>query len=141
MDLKIVKDIDDLMKVYTVRGIVFVEEQQVPYTIEVDEFETDAIHVLGEIDNEPVAAGRIRPVGEVAKLERFAIRKAWRGQGYGDQLIEFMMTQASQFGFNKFKLHAQLTVQSFYEKHGFKVQGEIFSEADIDHVMMVNQNF
>jgi len=39
----------DLIKVFIVRGIVFLEEQNVPYSIEMDEHESTATHILGEI--------------------------------------------------------------------------------------------
>ena len=47
---------DDLIKVFIVRGIVFLEEQNVPYAIEMDDYENSATHILGEIDGEPFAA-------------------------------------------------------------------------------------
>ena len=67
---QVVTNLEDLMKVFIVRGIVFIEEQGVPYTIERDEHDLSATHILGEMDGEPFAAGRIRAIGEYAKLER-----------------------------------------------------------------------
>jgi predicted GNAT family N-acyltransferase len=136
---RIAQSIDDLFKVAVVRGIVFVEEQGTSYAIERDEHDPTAIHILGEIDGEPVAAGRIRGVGEYAKLERIAIRKKWRGLGHGSALIEYMVQTARQRGVTKFKLHAQVVAKGFYERHGFHVVGEPFVEADIDHCLMVRE--
>ncbi len=128
---------DDVVKAFLVRAIVFMEEQQVSYTEEIDEFEHSALHIVGEIDGEPFAAGRIRFLGDYAKLERIAIRKAYRGRGSGHDLVAFMLQVARQQGFRKFKMHAQAHLAGFYGMHGFLTRGEIFQEANIDHYLMV----
>ncbi len=137
---KIVNNFDDLIKVFIIRGIVFLEEQNVPYEIEMDEFEYNSIHFLVEIDDEPIGAGRLRFIGEYAKLERIAIRKSWRGKGYGHQLVEIMLTEARKKGFSKFKMHAQAYLKNYYEQHGFKVHGDLFKEADIEHYLMIKRD-
>ena len=139
--LKIVTNFDELMKALMVRAIVFIEEQHVPYNLEVDEFEHSSLHILGEMGNgEPYACGRIRFLGDYAKLERIAVRKDFRGQGFGHQLVDFMMDVAREKGFQKFKMHAQAHLNEFYGKHGFRAVGEIFKEADIDHYLMIKDD-
>ncbi|MBN1542752.1 GNAT family N-acetyltransferase [candidate division KSB1 bacterium] len=137
---KIVESLDDLVKAFLVRGIVFVEEQQVPYSLELDEFEYSATHILGEKTDEPIAAGRIRYLGEFAKLERIAVRKAYRGQGIGHQLVNYMLEIARTNGRRAFKMHAQAHLTEFYGKHGFRAQGDRFVEAGIDHYLMVRDD-
>ena len=134
---RIVKSFDDLLKAYAVRLIVFVGEQNCPYQHEIDEHEFSALHIVGEIDGEPVASGRIRFLAEYAKLERIAIRKEYRGKGLGHELVEFMMAVARGKGFQKYKMHAQAHLVDFYAQHGFEKKGELFREAGIDHYLMV----
>ena len=126
----------DVVKALLVRAIVFMEEQHVSYAEEIDAFENDALHVVGEIDGEPVAAARIRFLDGVAKLERLAIRTAWRGQGHGDRMMEFLLATARSRGYAKFKLHAQARLRAFYEKHGFQAEAPPFLEANIPHLLM-----
>ena len=137
---KVVTNQEDLIKAFVVRGIVFIEEQGVPYKVEHDEHDFSATHVLGEMDGEPFAAGRIRAVGEYAKLERVAIRKSYRGKGLGHKLTEFMLLVAKEQGFKKFKVHAQSYLKDFYQKHGFEVVGDMFKEAGIDHYLMIRND-
>jgi hypothetical protein len=66
---KVVTNLGDLMKVFVARGIVFIEKQGVPYIVEHDEHDLSATHILGEMDGEPFAAGRIRAFGEYAKKD------------------------------------------------------------------------
>jgi len=137
MQFKIVESLDELIQVFIVRGIVFMEEQGVGYAIEKDSHEHSTLHILGEQAGEPIAAARIRFQGEYAKIERLAVRKQWRGKGYGNQLLDFAIATARGHGLRKFKLHAQTTAQAFYAKHGFEAAGDIFLEADIEHRLMV----
>ena len=137
---RVVTSQDDMLKAYSVRSIVFVEEQNCPYEIEVDGKDFAALHVLGEIENQPVAAGRMRFLGDVVKLERLAVRQAYRGKGYGSELLKFMMAVAKENGFKKIKLHAQTQALDFYIKHGFQGRGERFFEADIEHLLMVYED-
>jgi len=136
---RVVQSLDDLVKAYIVRGIVFVGEQEVSYREEVDEHEHAAVHILGEIDGEPIAAARIRLLGPWAKLERMAVRRQYRRRGYGSALLRFALDEARRRGFSKFKLHAQTAAEAFYAKHGFQAQGDIFLEANIEHRLMVRE--
>ena len=127
---------DDRLKTLVVRAIVFMEEQHISYAEEMDGLDDDALHILGEVDGEPVAAARIRFLGAVAKFERLAIRQAWRAHGHGDRLLEFMLAAARERGFQKYKLHGQARLRAFYEKHGFRAAGEPFLEAGIPHLLL-----
>ncbi|MEZ5739839.1 MAG: GNAT family N-acetyltransferase [Burkholderiaceae bacterium] len=127
---------DDLLGITTVRAIVFIDGQNCPVSDEYDGLDDDAIQILGLVDGEPVACGRIRTVGGIAKLERLAIRRQWRGQGHGNGLLEFMMQVARARGHKRFKLHAQVQAVGFYRRHGFEPGGPVFQEVGIDHLLM-----
>lgn len=134
---KIVSTFEELLKVHMVRAIVFMAEQQCPYNIEIDEYEYSSLHILGELDNEPVAAARLRFVDGFAKFERIAVREPWRGKHIGHRLVDYMIGIAREHGFVHMKMHAQLYLVDFYKEHGFIPRGDVFKEADIDHVLMV----
>lgn len=127
---------DELIKVAMIRAIVFMEEQGISCADEMDGHDHAAMHVLGEVDGEPVACGRIRFLAGEAKLQRLAVRRAWRGQGIGGRLLAFMLGQCRENGFHRFTLNAQTRAMDFYARHGFSVCGEEFMEAGIPHVCM-----
>lgn len=137
---RVVSSFDDLLKAHAVRAIVFIEGQNCPYSLEVDSEDLAAVHILGEQNGEPCAAGRIRFLGDTAKFERLAVREAYRGQGLGKELLQFMLSVAREKGFSRFKLHAQVHALPFYEKNGFIAKGDIFLEAGIEHRVMVAAN-
>lgn len=139
MELRLVTSKRDLWKVLVVRGIVFVEEQQVPYADEVDDHEAMAIHVLGEEKGEPVAAGRLRLLDGWAKLERIAVRPAWRGRGFGRQIVEFLIAEARRRGYRRMRMHAQAHLADYYAAFGFVIDGPMFDECGIDHYLMIRE--
>ena len=137
--LRVVTDPQDVLKAMIVRGIVFIEAQLVPYDGVSDEFEESAVHVLGEIDGEPVAAGRLRFLGDWAKLERIAVRPRWRGRGLGREVVEFLLTEARRRGYQRFTMHAQVHLVDFYRELGFEPAGDVFVECGIDHQTMTRE--
>ncbi|NLW82280.1 MAG: GNAT family N-acetyltransferase [Desulfovibrionales bacterium] len=127
----------ELIRVFMVRAIVFMEEQGISCRDEMDEHDDASIHVLGEVCGEPVACGRIRFLGDRALLQRLAVRRAWRGQGHGSALLRFMLDECRRNGFHRFTLRAQTQACHFYMRHGFSVCGQEFDEAGIPHLPML----
>lgn len=139
----VVRPIDgeaDWAQARAIRQRVFVEEQQCPPEEEWDAYDEVARHFLGLADGRAVATARWRAAYHdgraVAKLERFAVLPAYRGQGLGARLVEAVMADAHRAGFSNLFLHAQAHLQPFYERFGFVVVGERFDEAGIAHVPM-----
>jgi len=130
----------DVLKVMVVRGIVFIEEQQVDWEGEIDEFEDQSVHVLAECDGEPVGSGRLRMLEDGwAKLERIAVRPRWRGRGLARDITRFLMDEARNHGATRMKLHAQAHLEDFYADFGFRREGDIFVECGLDHVLMLRE--
>ena len=140
VSIKVASSPGDRLKAFMVRCVVFCGEQGVPYGIERDEFEDTAVHVLGEIDGEPVAAGRVRFLPDYAKLERIAVRAPWRGRGTGSEITRFLIRLAGERGYSSYRMSAQAHLEEFYGRLGFRAVGEVFLEADIEHVLMVRED-
>ena len=140
VSIKVASSPDDQFKAFMVRRVVFCGEQGVRYDVERDEFEATATHVLGEIDGEPVAAGRLRCLGGYAKLERIAVRAPYRGRGIGSEVTRFLMKLARERGYSSYRMNAQAHLEKFYRRLGFRAVGEIFLDADIEHVLMVRED-
>lgn len=132
------KEMADAM---SVRKIVFIEEQEVPEDLEIDEHDTPGsgtIHFVAYRGEEPVGASRLRPYAPgVGKVERVAVNKTERGTGLGRQIMLAMEESAKKHGFHTLKLNAQTHAQRFYEKLGYEPHGDVFDEAGIEHIAMV----
>ena len=72
-----------------IRKEVFVEEQQVPVSIEIDDLEDKTLHLVGYEKSIPVATARIYPMDNGKyKVQRVAIRKVVREKKYGSILMQ-----------------------------------------------------
>ena len=122
-----------------IRTLVFEVEQGVDIGLEVDEHEDACRHILGLEDRKPFAAARWRRYAPgVAKIERVALLKPWRGRKLGAALVEAVISdiESAGPGFNTLRLEAQDYSIPFYEKIGFAVVSEGFLDANIPHHAM-----
>ncbi|MDR0790584.1 MAG: GNAT family N-acetyltransferase [Bacteroidales bacterium] len=133
---RVIDTADDLQKALFIRGVVFIEEQHCAYWEELDGQDSDAIHFLATIDDEPVGTARMLVFDDYAKVGRLAVRKAYRGKGIGKELLQYVLQHAAELGYSKIKIHAQAYLVGFYEDFGFVKQGEKFLEANIEHYYM-----
>ena len=82
-----------------------------------------------------VATARHRKTNNGYKLERFAVLKSLRGQGYGHIVLKAILHDLKDFK-GTIYMHAQSEVLPFYEKMGFIKEGKEFEEAGIMHFKM-----
>ena len=122
-----------------IRMEVFVFEQDVPADIEWDAFDRTSTHFFARADGKPVATARLRDDNGIAKIERMAVRKDYRGKGVGDAMLLHVMEHARTKNYKEARLSAQDHAIPFYEKLGFKVTGEGYMEAGIPHHAMARE--
>lgn len=144
MEITPVGDDDDWEQARAIRTRVFIEEQDCPPEDEWDGHDETSRHVLGRVDGRAVATARWRVTSYgsevVAKLERFAVLPAYRGQGYGTELVKDVISDARRAGFDTFLVHAQAHLESWYEDLGFESTGRTFEEVGIPHVEMIRRD-
>lgn len=118
-----------------IRHEVFVDEQNVPEELEYDNDE-EAVNYLLYEDGLAKGTARWRETSAGIKLERFAVFASERGKGYGTLLLERILEDVMPTG-KRIYLHAQISAVSYYLKAGFQTEGHSFSEAGIEHYLMV----
>jgi predicted GNAT family N-acyltransferase len=115
------------------RREVFIDEQLVPESDEWDDDDTVSVHALATLNREPVGTGRLNPGG---KIGRIAVKAGLRGRGIGTLILRQLLHEAYHRGIREPYLHAQVQAVPFYEKLGFRIEGDVFDEAGISHVRM-----
>jgi len=118
-----------------IRREVFIDEQHVPAALEWDGLDPQCRHVLA-VDRDaglPVGTGRLVADGQIGRM---AIRKGYRRQGIGRQILQQLLELARRDGHQQVYLHAQLTAVAFYQQAKFEACGETFMDAGIPHVKM-----
>ncbi|WP_019123424.1 GNAT family N-acetyltransferase [Brevibacillus massiliensis] len=142
-DIRVVRSAQEKQDALKVRRIVFIDEQQVPEDLEIDEHDEDSadtLHFVAYREGQPVAAGRLRSYGEgTGKVERIAVLKSERGTGMGRQIMLAIEEAAARQGFKSLKLNSQCHAQPFYEKLGYEPFGDVFEDAGIPHIAMKKQ--
>ena len=127
----------ELAQCFEIRCRVFVEEQNVPRALELDDLDRVAQHVIAlDGDGKAVGTARYYVKGSSVKIGRVAVIKSRRGKGIGVLLMEFILEHAALAGFSAAELNAQSYVVSFYERLGFTPYGDEFEEAGIPHRQM-----
>ncbi|MBD9477594.1 GNAT family N-acetyltransferase [Pseudoxanthomonas sp. PXM02] len=120
--------------VHQVRDVVFVQEQQVPRELERDALDPLSHHVLArDAAGNPIGTARLTPEHRIGRM---AVLSAWRSRGVGDALLAALLDEARQRRWPDVSLHAQVTAEAFYARHGFVPEGERFIEAGIEHQAM-----
>jgi len=132
--------------IQSIRNLVFVDEQHIPVELEWDGTDKDCIHVLAfDKQGNAIGTGRIQihtnntsdGSNTVGHIGRIAVLKQQRGHGVGCALLARLVEIARTQQLGSVYLNAQKHLQSYYERHRFEREGDIFNEAGIPHVRMV----
>lgn len=125
----------DLPAIHLVRRTVFVVEQGIPEHLEWDGRDEACRHVLAcDALRQPIGTGRLDPLGRIGRM---AVLPSWRSRGVGMDLLITLLALARAQDFPEVVVHAQCSVAGFYRKAGFLERGRPFSEAGIEHRLMV----
>jgi predicted GNAT family N-acyltransferase len=146
MRLEVVRvtTLEELQQALSVRRRVFIEEQQVPEDLEIDEHDADpatvtsCLHVLARLDGEPVATARLL-LGEGdghVHIGRVAVVADKRGLGLGRVVMLALHDLAREQNATSITLGAQLQAIGFYERLGYRAYGDVFLDAGIEHRWM-----
>ena len=106
------------------------------------EEEANFLHI-GCIENstgELIAGLILAPIdNEEIRVMQVAVDVVHQGEGIGRKLIEHAEKVAKKIGYKKIVMHAMLSVVGFYEKLGFKQDGDLFEEKGVRFVRMVKK--
>ena len=131
---------DELYDVLSLRQRVFIIEQDCFYE-DLDYSDQEANHLLLYKDKKLIGYSRVFPPGikyDAASIGRIVVDDKFRGMEYGKMIT----TESIEFIKNNFPksdifISAQFRLVHFYEKLGFKIEGSVYLEDNIDHIKMV----
>jgi predicted GNAT family N-acyltransferase len=73
---------------------------------------------------------------ETVRLRQMAVLNDLQGKGIGRALMSFAENLARDRGYKTLSMHARKNAIGFYEKMGYRVAGEEFTEVTIPHYVM-----
>ena len=118
-----------------IRNEVFVDEQG--FSEEFDTADQTAIHIVGFINGKGVATARVILVDDKYFIGRIAVRKAFRGRGYGLWVVKAAEEAIRQKGASLIHIHSQTRAVGFYQKLGYCLAGVSDVEEGCPHELMV----
>lgn len=123
-----------------IRNKVFVDEQKVPPELEIDDLEDRSIHGVLYQSNQAIATVRLYPVNpDCFKVQRVAVLKEFRNQGFGKTLMLESEEKAKKMGAIQLELDSQNTAIPFYKKLAYKIISDEFLDAGILHHKMIKK--
>jgi predicted GNAT family N-acyltransferase len=119
-EVRIARNLDDLLMVFTIRASVFIAEQNCPFAEEFDGNDHCATHFIGFVEGEPAGCLRVRFFSDFVKLERLAVRKNFRRSALAFDLVRAGIDFARRKGFTRFYGHSREGLDSFWARFGAK---------------------
>lgn len=120
------------------RRAVFIEEQNIPESLEWDAHDAVVLHAvarnrLGQV----IATGRLLHAEDgMSHIGRMAVHRNLRSGGHGAAVVRVLEDAAKARGDREVALNAQRSAERFYARLGYAARGEGFEEAGIPHIEM-----
>ena len=136
-------DLDDskLKDISELRKSFFEADQQNPVK---DEYDEISCHLLGMMDSDLVAYGRvIPPHGEFINpyLSRIIVAEKFRKKGFGKALVNELSNKSKALFSNKItKVSSLASTLSFYKKHNFTEDKKVIDEAGVEHFILLRND-
>lgn len=140
--IKILKSKEELNLGFALRTKVFVEEQNVPIELELDEKDhnENTVHIGYFSNDKLIGIARLIDMDkDIIHIGRVAIDKDYRDKGIGRDLIISCENTAKHILKREvtIELSAQIQAEKFYESLGYnRVNDKIYLDAGIEHVDM-----
>lgn len=113
--VSVVRDIEGLLEVWSVRSLVYIGEQDCPYREEFDGNDlAGATHLIARAGKEPIGAMRIRWFADFAKIERVAIRATHRSGEASAALVKTALDLAARKGYRRVLGHIQARLLKYW---------------------------
>lgn len=119
-EVRVVRTIDELMKVFAVRAATYMVEQACPYAEEFDGNDLCATHFIGMVKGEPMGCLRARFFSDFAKLERLAVMKQARGTSLAPRMVRAAIEHIRRKGYTKIYGNSRKGVDKFWARFGAK---------------------
>jgi len=101
------------------------------------ESEKDAILIAAFEDEKMLGCCFLTKIdNETVRLRQMAVQNNLQGKGIGASLMNFAENIARDRGYKTMLMHARKTTVQFFEKQGYKVEGNEFIQLTIPHCAM-----
>lgn len=110
------------------RHKVNVLELRTPESIEFDEKDNSAFHVIIKDNDIAVACGRLTRTGVISRI---CVLPSHRGLGIGAEILKGLVELARANAMEEVNISSKLDTVDFYTQYGFKPHGNVFMHAGL----------
>lgn len=139
-DIKFISPFDaDFSALMEIRKEVFINEQGAVASQEFDLYDdiTSGAYFVGAyVDGVVVGTGRLI-ISSKYKIGRVAVKKEYRGNKIGSQIVETLLNKAVSLGAEKVYVDSQPHAVALYESFGFEVFAKDIIDRGLEHMPMV----
>ena len=120
--VEVVKNMEQLIQIFALRAICFMEDTGLPYDHAFDGNDLQATHIVEYDGIEPIGTLRVRWFKDFAKIERTAFRKSHRSIPIIKVLADFTFAHIARKGYPVAITHASPLFARLWRTHfGFKM--------------------
>ena len=130
MNIRITSFREEEQSIRQIRSSVFVKEQGIPDEDEYDDSDNVCVHAIAWDEGRPVGTGRL---GDDGRIGRIAVIKRARGKGLAKAILLALEQHARKCSLHQLWAYAQVQALGFYEKVGYRIDGDEFMEDGIPH--------
>lgn len=136
VEIRIARDGAELGAAMALRDQVFVGEQGVPRSLEVDDRDAAAAHLVAVRDGSVIGTARLLEACGAVELGRLVVAPGARRQGIARAILDSSERWARERGSSRIVLSAQTYARELYAGAGYEARGTIYLEAGIEHIRM-----
>ena len=119
--IKVVRDFEDMAKVFAIRGSAYFSDSEHLYAKHFDGNDFSSTHLIGFVDGEPVATVRIRYFSDFTRIERLAVRPTHRKSRISFKLAKAAFAFCRDKGYKRLSGVAREELVPFWSMLGFKI--------------------
>lgn len=104
--------------------------------------EASYLHIgcIEQLDDKLVGGLILAPVdNDTIRMMQVAVDDKYQGEGVGREMVKYAEKRVKEAGYSHLVMFAMLSVIGFYEKLGFKQEGDIFEDNGITFAKMVKE--
>ena len=102
--------------------------------------EMNYLHIgcVEALDDKLVGGLMLAPIDNTSvRLMEVCVENRYQREGIGRAMVQYAVKRSQEVGYEKMVMHARLTAVNFYEKCGFRQEGDIFEEQGLTFAKMV----
>jgi ribosomal protein S18 acetylase RimI-like enzyme len=128
---------NEYKQMIALRQSILREPLGLSFTNEELEKEKDNILIAAYEDDDMLGCCMLTKIDRhTLQLRQMAVKNNLQGKGIGASIINFAETISRDKGYRRIIMHARDTAIGFYEKFGYKVKGDPFTEINLPHHIM-----